>query len=57
MYGFWLLLLFVLLPGAVGAALSYVFSRAERPSNKLLALGAALGVAVGLVLAVFLVRI
>ena len=57
MYGFWLLLLFVLLPGAVGAALSYVFSRAERPSNKLLALGAAIGVAVGLVLAVFLVRI
>jgi hypothetical protein len=57
MYGFWLLLLFVLLPGAVGAALSYVLSPAERPSNKVLALGATIGVAVGLILAMFLVRI
>jgi hypothetical protein len=56
MYGFWLLLLFVLLPGAVGAAMSYVLSRAERPSNKVLLVGAAIGVVAGLILAMVLVR-
>lgn len=57
MYGFWLLLLFILLPGGVGVALSYAFSRAERPSNTVLAIGGAAGVVVGLVLALFLVRV
>ena len=56
MYGFWLLLLFILLPGGVGVALSYAFSRAERPSNAVLAIGGAAGVVMGLVLALFLVR-
>lgn len=57
MYGIWLLILFVILPGAVGGALSYVLSSAERPSNKILALGAAIGIAAGLILALFFVRI
>lgn len=57
MYGFWLLILFVLLPAAAGAALTYVVSRAERPSNMVLAIGAAAGAGVGLIVAFFLVRI
>lgn len=56
MYGFWLLILFVLLPAAAGAALAYVVSPSERPSNMVLAVGAAAGAVVGLIIAYFLVR-
>lgn len=57
MYGLWLLVLFVFLPAAAGAALAYVASREERPSRKVLAIGAAAGAAVGIVLGVLLARL
>lgn len=56
MYGLWLLVLFVVLPAAVGAALSYVVSRDAKPNKKVLAIGAAAGAAVGIVLGIFLAR-
>lgn len=57
MYGLWLLILFAILPAAVGAALSYVVSREGRPSKKTLAIGAAAGAAVGIVLGIVLARL
>jgi hypothetical protein len=57
MYGLWLFILFVVLPAAAGAALTYVASREERPSRKTLAFGAAAGAAVGVVLGILLARL
>lgn len=57
MYGIWLLILFVILPAAAGAALAYVVSREERPSRKVLMVGAAVGVVIGIALGVWLTRI
>lgn len=54
MYGLWLLVLFVILPAAAGAALAYVASPDERPGRKVLAIGAAAGAALGIVLGIVL---
>jgi hypothetical protein len=56
MYGIWLLVLFVILPAGAGAALAYVVSPAERPSRKILAIGAAVGTVIGIALGLLLTR-
>jgi hypothetical protein len=56
MYGLWLLVLFVLIPGGAGAALAYVVSRAEQPSRKVLAVGALVGAIVGVIAGILLAR-
>jgi hypothetical protein len=56
MYGIWLLALFVILPAGAGAALAYVVSPAERPSRKILAIGAAVGTVIGIALGLLLTR-
>lgn len=57
MYGLWLLILFVIFPAVAGAAVSYVVSRDAKPSKKVLALGAAAGAGVGVVLGIVLARL
>lgn len=57
MYGFWLLILFGAFPAALGAALTYIVSRDEKPSTKLLLIGAAAGAAIGLVVGILLARL
>ena len=57
MYGIWLLILFVILPAAAGAALAYVVSRAEQPSRTTLVIGAGIGVAIGIALGILLTRL
>ena len=56
MYGIWLLVLFVILPAGAGVALAYVLSSAERPSRKILAIGAAVGTVIGIALGILLTR-
>jgi len=56
MYGLWLLILFVVIPGAVGGALAFVVSKDERPNQKVLAAGAIVGVVIGLIVGVLLTR-
>jgi formate hydrogenlyase subunit 3/multisubunit Na+/H+ antiporter MnhD subunit len=56
MYGIWLLVLFVILPAGAGAALAYVVSREERPSRKVLAIGAAVGAVIGIAVGLLLTR-
>ena len=57
MIGIWLTILFILVPGAAGAAIAYVVSKGEEPRPKVLAGGAAIGVAVGLTAALLLFRL
>jgi len=56
MYGLWLLILFVLIPAGVGAALAFVVSRDERPPRKVLLAGALIGAVVGLAVGILLAR-
>jgi len=57
MYGLWLLILFVLIPAGVGAALAYVISKDERPQRKVLLTGAVVGAVVGLTAGILLARL
>jgi hypothetical protein len=57
MYGLWLLILFVLIPAGVGAALAYVISKDERPQRKVLLTGALVGAVVGLAAGILLARL
>jgi hypothetical protein len=57
MYGLWLLILFVLIPAGVGAALAYVVSKDERPQRKVLLAGALVGAALGLTAGILLARL
>ena len=56
MFGIWIVLLFVVLPAVAGAVLTYALSRETPPATTRLALGAAAGAVVGIVVAVALVR-
>ena len=56
MYGLWLLILFVIIPAGVGAALAFVISKDERPQRKMLLIGAAVGIVIGLIAGVLLAR-
>jgi hypothetical protein len=57
MYGLWLLILFVIVPAGVGAALAYVISKDERPRRKVLLTGALVGAVVGLTAGILLARL
>lgn len=48
MIGLWLAILFVIVPGAAGAAIAYVLSEGDEVRPKVLAIGAAVGIAIGL---------
>ena len=56
MYGLWLLVLFVVIPAGVGAALAYVISRDEKPPRSVLAIGAVAGAVVGVIAGILLAR-
>jgi hypothetical protein len=56
MYGLWLLILFVIIPAGVGAALAFVVSKDERPRRKVLLIGAAVGAVIGLAAGILLAR-
>jgi len=56
MTGIWLLILFVILPGAAGAAIAFVVSKGDKPRPKVLAVGAAIGAAVGVTASLLLFR-
>jgi len=51
-----LLILFVALPGAAGAAVAYIVSKGDEPRPKVLAAGAAVGIVIGLVGGLLLFR-
>lgn len=57
MYGFWLLILFVIIPAGVGAALAFVVSKDEQPSRKVLLTGAVAGAVIGLIGGILLARL
>lgn len=57
MYGFWLLILFVILPAGLGTAIAYLVSPAEQPGRKVLAMGAVAGGVIGLIAGVLLSRL
>jgi len=57
MYGLWLLILFVIIPAGVGAALAFVISKDERPARKVLLAGALVGAAIGLTTGILLARL
>lgn len=48
MIGFWLTILFVIIPGAAGAAIAYGLSKGDDVHPKTLAIGAAIGIAIGM---------
>lgn len=56
MIGLWLTILFVIIPGAAGAAIAYALTRGEEINIKWLATGAGIGVVLGVVAAVLLFR-
>ena len=56
MIGFWLTILFVIVPGVAGAAIAYGLSKSDKPQPKILALGAAIGIAVGIAAGILLFR-
>lgn len=57
MYGIWLLILFGVLPAALGAAIAFILSRDEKPDKKVMLLGAVAGAVVGLIAGVLLARL
>ena len=56
MIGLWLTILFVIIPGAAGAAIAYALNRGEEINPKWLAVGAGIGVVIGVTAAVLLFR-
>lgn len=56
MTGIWLLILFIVLPGAAGAAIAFIVSKGEEPRPKVLVVGAAIGAAVGVTAGLLLFR-
>lgn len=48
MVGLWLVILFVIVPGAAGAAIAHGLSKGEELHPKTLALGAVIGIVLGL---------
>ncbi len=56
MIGLWLAVLFVIVPGVAGAAVAFALSKGEEPRPKMLALGAAVGIAIGVSAALLLFR-
>lgn len=48
MIGLWLTILFVIVPGAAGVVIAYALSKGEEVRPKPLAIGAAIGIAIGL---------
>lgn len=56
MYGFWLLILFVLIPAGIGGALAFVISKEEQPQRRTLLVGALAGAVVGIAAGILLAR-
>lgn len=48
MLGLWLTILFVIIPGAAGAVIAYGLSKGEDLRPKTLAIGAAIGITIGM---------
>jgi len=56
MTGIWLLILFIILPGAAGGAIAFIVSKGEVPRPKVLAVGAAIGAVIGVTAGLLLFR-
>ena len=56
MIGIWLTVLFVIVPGAAGVAIAFALSKGEEPRPRMLALGAVIGIVIGLTAALLLFR-
>jgi len=56
MFGIWIVILFGIIPAAVGAGLSYAFSKEDPPNRKRLIIGGAIGAVIGLALGIVLVQ-
>jgi hypothetical protein len=54
--GLWLTDLFVILPGAAGAAIAFALSKGDAVRPRMLVLGALVGIAVGVSVGIFLFR-
>ena len=56
MIGLWLTILFVIIPGAAGAAIAYALNRDGEINRKWLAIGAGIGVVLGVTAGLLLFR-
>ena len=56
MIGLWLTVLFVIIPGAAGAAVAYALNRGEDINRKWIAVGAGIGVVIGVTAGLLLFR-
>ena len=56
MIGIWLVVLFVIIPGGIGAGVAFAFSQGQQVTVKKLAVGALIGIVLGVTAGILLFR-